>query len=513
MFVFCFNQLQRNSMSNQLGTETPIQKGSNATTSEHRDLHRLRTRLQEAPFGLITFAPRGEILSANEKAETLLKGTGTGDDLIGELFRDRLQATSFRDFEHLLHHGFSEGLRRTCTVELRRTDGGARFLEITVWEITEENSRLTAVVRDITQRVLAHQERQELKEKLHHSQRMEALGRLTSGIAHDFNNLLTLILGYSRLAIKELPEDHPFAFHANQIQRAGQQASQLIDQLLVFGDSGPAREPPLDVNNLLIDMRPLMERVVGGDAVLRLRLKPSVLRTSIDAATLQQVLINLLITARDSINVHEEVILVTTHDEFDAAKAADLGLTPGLYVILNIATDADGRDRQEPFGFPTTRALLHERGGAIEFDVASGQTRVFLPVADGESPQDEPVRRTILVVDDQPELRRFASMVLEGLDAEILSASTSVDALEKARTLDSLALLVADVVMPELTGPELFQKLREWHPTARAIFISGHDRQRLYNERGIDRDIPIVEKPFCPDTLRTTVESLLSEES
>lgn len=470
--------------------------------------------LEALPLAVLLLDPHGGVRQANGPARTLLSlpdGEGTSPISLPEL----AQLQDRRGLERFFSAA-KEDTDAPQEISFISASQQPLLLRLAKMESCDEPTWLGVLmdhgpVHEMQALIL------ELRERNQRSHRMEVLGRMTSGLAHDFNNLLTLVVGYSRLLKAKVSEEDPLYQPLSQIQTAGERATRLIDQLLTFSNGQQIGDTPLSVNNLLIDMEELLHRVLGDDFCLTYHLGTDVARTKIDSATLQQALINLLLGSREAAARGTAIELITGNVSLDAARATDMGLAPGPYVMISLedsTTEPAGALSSERFGLTMTRELLAPSSGSAQINRRgeSSAVELYLPALEADCKQVlEDTRKTVLVVDDQPELRRFATMVLAELDAEILSASSPEIAIEKARTCGrTLDLLVTDVVMPGLDGPCLYERIKEWHPNVKLLLISGHDRHSLYRDRGIDPSIPILEKPFCPDTLRVTARSFLA---
>ncbi len=488
-----------------------------------------------APVGYITLDSDATIEELNFRASELLGQNR--DSLSQSSLLDHITPQSRSTLvEHLTTVLSSDGVRHCqLTVELpTKTTVHLKMLSIATEDPKGGTLQCRGALFDVTEEKKNQICREELISQLRESHRMEALGRLTSGIAHDFNNLLTLIIGYSKLLINQLPEDSPFALHGAQIHKAGHHASELIEQLLAFSRSQSVSASPVDVNEIVADMETMFDRLVGDDIELHLHLEEALGVVHFASCQFQQVLMNLVVNAREAMPTGGEVIIRTRNAEVSSELAERFEIPPGPHVLIEVEDSGTGISPEviphifEPFfttkssgsshgfGLSTSYGIVRQHDGAI--DVVSRPDQgttffVYLPRTDHcDTASDSQSQPCVLVVDDQPDLREYAALVLEDLDVEVLSARSSTDALQKARTHGrAIDLVVTDVTMPGLSGPELMERLHRCHPNAIVLYISGHDRQVVCADRGISYDTPFLEKPFNPEDLREMVETLLED--
>lgn len=500
-----------------------------ATRERYADLY------FNAPVGYVTLDHEAKITDLNFLAAELLGQNRKA--LLHYSLLDRVSSSSRQALSQHLKKLYSSTGVHQCylTVDLG-TDARVhlKMLSIAVDDSETGELHCRSALFDVTEDYKAQQDRHDLEEQLRQSHRMEALGRLTSGIAHDFNNLLTLIIGYSKLAINQLPEDSPFLRHAVQINKAGHHASDLIEQLLAFSRSQTVSANPLEINESIADMENMFDRLVGDDIELHLRLDGELGIVHFDSSQFQQVLMNLVVNAREAMPSGGDLIIRTRNVVIDECKSENLEICPGPYVLIEVEDTGAGipadvlpsifdpyfstksNRKSHGFGLSTTQDIVLQHHGAI--DVSSEPHRgttfsVYLPRTDiGPDSSETIAEPCVLVVDDQPDLRDFASLVLEEMSVSVLSARSPDDALQQARTHGtSIDLVVTDVIMPGMSGPELIEQLRTWHPNALALYISGHDHHTLCNDRGIDPEAPFLEKPFSPEHLLEMVEELLQQ--
>jgi two-component system, cell cycle sensor histidine kinase and response regulator CckA len=485
-----------------------------------------------APVGYLTLTFDGTVNDSNYRAAELLgvsRSTLEGSSLGAHVHPSHQQTLR----RHLEEVASGTGVHQ-CRLSVELPTGTSVYLKM--WSVGIDDAQTgdlhcRSALVDVTAERDTEREKDELELQLRESHRMETLGRLASGIAHDFNNLLTLIIGYSKLAMNQLDDDMSVARHAREINKAGHHAAELIDQLLAFTRSDSSTPSAVDVNSLIRDMETMFDRLLGDDIDLQVRLQDPLGKVHFDASQFQQVLMNLVVNAREAMQGGGNLVIRARNTSVDAARAQELKIDEGPYILIEVEDDGDGippeviphifepffttksTDRNHGFGLSTTYGIVSQHEGIIDVRSTPGQGTTFaiyLHRADGEDAPAQERLPTVLVVDDQPDLRDFASLVLEELDVEVISARGPEEALQLSRACgDELDLLVTDVTMPGMSGPELLKRIREHHAQARVLYMSGHDRTNLYSSRGISPDDPFLEKPFSPENLSEMVHSLL----
>ena len=503
-------------------------------TETEQEFEKYRDLYSHAPVGYLTLSFDGAVSDSNYRAAELLG-----------VSRSTLESSFLKDHVHPSHrHHLRRHLEEVaagtgvhqCRLAVELITGATVYLKM--WSVAVDNSQTgdlhcRSALVDVTAERHTEREKDELEQQLRESHRMETLGRLASGIAHDFNNLLTLIIGYSKLAMNQLDDDIPVARHAREINKAGHHAAELIDQLLAFSRSDSSTPSAIDVNTLINDMETMFDRLLGDDIELQVRLQDQLGKIQFDASQFQQVLMNLVVNAREAMQDGGNLVIRTRNTRVDDALAQRLKIDPGPYVLIEVDDDGDGippeiiphifepffttksTDRNHGFGLSTTYGIVSQQDGIIDVQSTPGQGTTFtmyLHRVDGQDASEEPRLPTVLVVDDQPDLRDFASLVLQDLDVEVISARGPEEALQLSRACgDELDLVVTDVTMPGMNGPELLRRIREHHAQAQVLYMSGHDRANLFSSRGISPDDPFLEKPFSPENLAEMVHSLLFE--
>lgn len=426
---------------------------------------------------------------------------------------------------------FAETAREQDTFELHyrliAADGTVRQVRDIVSVARDQHgaiTRLRGVITDITERL-------EIADRLTQAQKMEAVGQLAGGIAHDFNNLLTIVSGYARRLLSR-PELAAARDDLDQILTASDRAAQLTRELLAFARRGESAATLLDLSTLMRDLEPMLRRLLAGDIVFDFQLEPGVPRVMMDRTVLEQILMNLLLNASDAMPAGGTLTVTTKSRSVDEAQAERRGLQPGDYALLSIADTGVGIPAEmlprifEPFfstkgdkgtgmGLATVYGAIDQASGWIDVDSTVGQGTTFAVMLRAAATPAEPPsevdqeRITLLLVEDEPALRKLVVTMLEEKGYAVLQAGNGLDAIAVAeRHRGEIDLLITDVVMPRLSGPELAQQLRSLRPGVEILFMSGYNDSRLVN-RGIEQaDANLLVKPFTPDQLFSRVHEL-----
>jgi PAS domain S-box-containing protein len=418
----------------------------------------------------------------------------------------------------------------------RKKDGTLYQEEATISPIQNASGKVTgyaAVKRDVTERV-------NLENQLRQSQKLESLGRLAGGVAHDFNNLLTVINGYSDMLACQLHEGDPASKWAGEIRQAGERAAALTRQLLAFGRKQIIEARPLDFNQLILQNRDMLLRVLGEDIEIRTQLDSGLGSVLADPGQLSQILMNLVVNARDAMPRGGVLTIATSNHELDEAAAARAGISPGLYVRAAVTDTGEGIDPQiqarifDPFfttkpegkgtglGLATVYGIIRQSGGTIEVHSEPGRGASFeflLPqIQEAPAPeQPVPIARdalrgteTILVVEDQDAVRKLVVHTLRTHGYRILEAAGGSEALLlTSRQQQSVQLLVTDVVMPGITGVDLAESLAIHWPEMKVLYMSGYAEDAMMSRGMLKPGSSYLAKPFAPSALAAKVRRLL----
>jgi PAS domain S-box-containing protein len=421
--------------------------------------------------------------------------------------------------------------------ELRFLDAAGRVVwaHVTLSAVAGAERYAIAVIENVTERKQAEEALLRSEEMLRHAQKLDAVGRLAGGVAHDFNNLTMAILTHV-YALQHGPElDDDARESAVEIQRAAERAAALTKQLLAFSRRQVVAPVVLDLNEAVRDVERMARRMVGEHVELRVRTDPSVPAIRADRGQVEQVLMNLLVNARDAMPEGGRVALETEAAEVGAALP---GLPPGRYALLTVADTGHGMEAAtrerifEPFfttkevgrgtglGLATVYGIVEQAGGAVFVESEPGagaRFRVYFPACAAEAeaepatPPGVPAGRqeTVLLVEDEVQLRAPLSRILRGRGYRVLEAGDGEEALSVAdRHPGGIDLLLSDVVMPRMGGVELARRLGERRPGMRTLLMSGYAFDELAGREGAE----VLEKPVLPDELARRVRAALDRE-
>jgi two-component system, cell cycle sensor histidine kinase and response regulator CckA len=383
-------------------------------------------------------------------------------------------------------------------------------------------------------------DKKDLEEQLRQAQKMEAVGRLAGGIAHDFNNLLTAITGYSELLLERVADKPDLAADLEQIKKAGDRAAQLTSQLLAFSRKQPIAPRILDLNQVIGDLEKMLGRVIGEDVALEITAAPSLGLTKADPSQVEQVLMNLVVNARDAMPRGGKLNIRTANAVIDSAFARrNVGAVPGRYVSLTVTDSGCGMKPDvlarafEPFfttkaigkgtglGLSTVYGIVRQNGGYMNVDSAPGKGTTFTiywPLVDEPLESLSAARasaatlkghETVLLVEDDAAVRTLVLKILERYEYEVLPARDASEAIAiEERHGGSIHLLLTDIVMPGLNGPDLAQRLVGRRPGIEVLYMSGF-AHRAGGIGSVSRRTGFLQKPFDSETLVAKVRECL----
>ncbi|MBZ5676515.1 MAG: response regulator [Acidobacteriia bacterium] len=379
-----------------------------------------------------------------------------------------------------------------------------------------------------------------LEEELRQSQKMEAVGLMAGGIAHDFNNVLNVIIGYSKLLLKKLPEGDKAHRQVAEIFKAGERAAGLTQQLLAFSRKQVLQPRIVNFADTLREMDELVRRVIGEDIEVATKIHDDLARVKIDPSQVQQVILNLVVNARDAMPQGGKLTLELSNASLDASYARVHNISPGSYVMLAVSDNGSGmtpevRQRAfEPFfttkevgsgtglGLATVYGIVRQSGGHIWLysEPGVGTTfKMFFPSVDGweeDSPEvaHEVAPRgteTILVVEDDPAVRLLVEDILGSAGYRVLIAEDGPGALQVAQQhTGEIDLLLTDVVLPKMGGRDVAANLTRLRPGIKVLFMSGYTGHSAAQHGTLDSDVNFIPKPFSPDALCEKVRAVLT---
>jgi PAS domain S-box-containing protein len=401
---------------------------------------------------------------------------------------------------------------------------------------------VVTVLVDITERQRTEVRLRENEEKLQQSRKLEAIGQLAGGVAHDFNNLLTGIRGFAQFAYEALPVESPVRSDLEEIQRSADRAASLTSQLLAFGRRQVLRSRVLDLNTCVTETTRLLQRLIGEDIRIVTRLATGLGSVKADPGQIEQVLVNLTLNARDAMPTGGELVVRTMNTELseEDARRNPFDVRPGPYVMLSVTDSGHGMDPVtlehvfEPFfttkppgagnglGMSTVYGIIKQSEGYIWVDSAPGQgatARVYLPRIDevrspspGQKARETAARgtETVLLVEDDDIVRALTRRVLDRNGYQVLEARNGVEALEIAEPSEQLIdLVISDIVMPELGGRQLVERLRKIRPEVPVLLISGYTDDAIVRHGIMESGEPFLPKPFTNEALTRKVRAVL----
>jgi len=393
-------------------------------------------------------------------------------------------------------------------------------------------------LRSVRRQQAAGEALRETEARLQQAQRLESVGRLAGGVAHDFNNMLSVILGEAAILAAELPPDHPGQTSVREITLAGERSRDLTRQLLAFSRKQAISPRVVNLNSLVESTRPALVRLIGEDVTLSFEPGPGLRPVRLDPGQFDQVLVNLVLNARDAMaGKGGRLVLATANVGVGGAAGPTVeGLPTGDYVLLAVSDEGHGMSADtlahlfEPFfttksegrgtglGLATIYGIVRQNGGAIQVESApgSGTTfRIYLPsVAEQTEPEVRPAappargRGTILLAEDEAPVRRTTRKLLESFGYRVLEAASGEEVLAAARG-SAIDLLVTDVMLPGMKGPEISRRLRALLPGLPTLFISGYTASVLGSQGVLEPDVQLLHKPFSVQDLARKVEEAL----
>ncbi len=416
-----------------------------------------------------------------------------------------------------------------------RTKGGRVIdVETAVYEIQYGGQKAgLAVLMDVSGRRL-------LEEQLRQAQKMEAVGMLAGGVAHDFNNLLTIITGYSQLILNNIHSDDPNRHSVEQIMKAGERAAALTKQLLAFSRRQVLQPKVVELNQLVNSLGTMLRRLIGEDIDLKLELAADLGRVNADPSQLEQVIMNLVVNARDAMPNGGSLTIETRNKYLDENYAGrHLNVKSGAHVLLAVSDTGHGMDRAtrerlfEPFfttkgpgkgtglGLSTVFGIIKQSGGSVEVYSEPNRgtsVKVYLPRIDQPAAIDSeelkknagPGTETILLVEDDEMVRNLVRETLEREGYKLFDAADPLDARRIAEDFqEPIQLLITDVVMPKVNGRELAEQIVRRRPETKVLYMSGYTDNAIVNNGLLDRGFAFIQKPFTPAALTHKVREVL----
>ncbi|ROQ90119.1 hybrid sensor histidine kinase/response regulator [Desulfosoma caldarium] len=451
-------------------------------------------------------------------------------------------------------HGHSEispdcpmrRLRHTLQRESREMCLSGRWYHVTLDPILDENKGLVGavhVLHDITDHKTAHEERIRLQEQLQQAQKLESVGRLTGGVAHDFNNLLIIILGYGDMVLSKLHPQDPMRQWVKEILGAANRAAALTRQLLAFSRKQTLQPVVLNLNDVLRSLDKMLRRLIGEDIALEISLAKDLARVVVDPGQIEQVIMNLAVNARDAMPQGGTLLMETANVVLDDIYASTHPeVTPGHYVRLSVTDTGCGMSKEvldrifEPFfttkergrgtglGLSTVYGIVKQSDGSIFVysEPHRGTTfKIYLPATEAEA---GPVTARagqvyasdngehILVVEDDESLRTMMASLLSELGYKVTTAANAGEALLLVEEVGlNPDLIVTDVVMPNMSGKQLMDRLQRTRPHLKALYMSGYTDNAIVHYGILDPGTAFIQKPFTREAIGVKIREVLGK--
>jgi two-component system, cell cycle sensor histidine kinase and response regulator CckA len=493
-------------------------------------LRRQASLIDQAYDAVFVWERNGAITFWNRGAQGLYGFSK--EEAIGRIVHELLRTSTPKGLEGVLQ---SLALRGRWEGELEQTrrDGKHIVVESRMVQIAEDDrSYILETNRDVSEMRL-------LEEQLRQSQKMDAVGRLAGGVAHDFNNLLTVILGSAEL-LAECTELGKVRVRTEAILRAGQQAANLTRQLLAFSRQQVLVPRVIDLNSQLSEVAGMLVRLVGEDIKIRTSLASNLGRVRIDPSQIEQIVLNLVVNAREAMPQGGQITIETQNIELDEAYTrSHVSVLPGRYVMIAVSDSGVGMDAEtqtrifEPFfttkrngtglGLSTVYGAVQQSGGTIYVysEPGKGTTfKTYFPRVDEPTESTEaetssvatpPGTETILLVEDSDSLREVTREFLQMAGYKVMEACDGKDALDVARThKEPIHLVLTDVVMPGMSGRDLAREVQQIHPETRILFMSGYAAGAIVHHGVLDDGISLLTKPFTRSILTLKVRQTLN---
>ena len=468
------------------------------------------------------------------------------EEMVGRRFTEFLDDSAVATAMAAFQQSIAKGVRsRNLELLMKRRDSTLFYGELNGSLYSTGGASGTLVlIRDISDRKQAEEEKRRLEDQFRQAQKMESVGRLAGGVAHDFNNILQSILGYADLALMKMDKDHPIYADLQEVRNAAKRSRNIIRQLLAFARKQLIEPEVLDLNDQVGGMLKMLRRLIGEDVNLAWLPGADVWEVRMDPSQIDQILVNLVVNARDAIEDVGQVSIETANVVLDEAFcAAHSESVPGPYVKLSVSDTGCGMDREtlknifDPFfttkevgkgtglGLATVYGIVRQNKGYIEVQSEPGKGasfHIYLPWHEVQPKEDEaaaavsaePARgtETVLLVEDGQSVLESSRRMLTALGYTVLPAGTPEEALRESEAYSGdIHLLLTDVVMPGMNGRDLADRIRQTRPTIRSLYMSGYTADIIARQGVLEKGVQFIQKPFSLDQLARKVREAIGQ--
>ncbi len=518
-----------------------ITERKRAEEALRRSEQEFRALFEAAPVGIGVADIQGNILAFN--GAILRPGGYTHDDIqrignVSALYYDA------EERETALTLFLAQGSLHQHEVRFKRKDGTPYDVWLSLTHTTFNGvSCIQAIVEDRTEKQRAEEEQERLQTQLRQAAKMESIGRLAGGVAHDYNNMLAVILGHVQLALEQVSPDDALYADLLEIKEAADRSAGITQQLLAFARRQVTIPRVIDLNKAVQGMMGMLGRLIGEQVRLTWIPGKDIGRVQMDPAQLDQLLVNLCLNARDAIVDAGKVVIRTADVTLDEQYCAEHeGCVPGNYTRLSVSDNGTGMSPEalehlfEPFfttkdtgkgtglGLATVYGIVRQNAGFIQVESGEAigtQVHIYLPRVDAEATAEDheliPTAaprgtETLLVVEDEPSVLRLTQRILVDLGYQVLTAPQPSDALRIAQKHTDIAMVITDIVMPDMNGRELSERLRALRPGLKVLYVSGYTDEVPLADVAVQEGVDFLQKPFTLQSLATAVRTILDRD-
>jgi two-component system cell cycle sensor histidine kinase/response regulator CckA len=535
-------RLVRKLEQKMLALETEIHKRAAAEENLRNSHERLRRFIDANIVGVVIASPSGNVIEANDYYLRTIGYTREEFEQGMINWRAITPPEWLPADEHAIEELRERGICTPYEKEYVRRDRTRVSVYLADAMLPGLEEQIAAFVLDITERKQAEQQMLSLQAQLQQSQKMEAIGRLAGGVAHDFNNLLTVISVQSQLGLRGLREGDPLKEKLKDIEQAADRAGNLTRQLLAFSRRQILEMKVFNLNIILTDLEKMLIRVIGEDIALKTTLADELGMIKVDPGQMEQVIVNLAVNAKDAMPKGGKLLLETANAELDEEYTrSHVGMMPGAYVLLSITDTGVGMTEEvreqifDPFfttkgkgkgtglGLSTVYGIVKQSGGDIYVysEPGKGTTfkiylpRVFEPPEKIRQVTREEIflgKETLLVVEDEDAVRRLAVDILRRQGYTVLEAEAGGEALVICeQEKKPIHLILTDVIMPHMSGPELIERLRQVRKDFKVLYMTGYTDEAIVEHGILEEGIELIHKPFTIQKLSRKVREVLDK--